>query len=105
MAKSKSFGRDTGLQVRMVGTLFLLGAVYAILIGALFASGASGVVIAVVAGGLFVFQLFASDKLALHVMGARQLSPAQAPQLHAIIDRLCVQADLPKPRVAIAETN
>jgi heat shock protein HtpX len=89
----------------MTLTIFLLGAVYAILIGALFASGASGVVIAVVAGGLFVFQLFASDKLALHVMGAREVSPSQAPQLHALIDRLCVQADLPKPRVAIAETN
>ena len=89
----------------MTLTIFLLGAVYAILIGALFASGANGVVIAVIAGGLFVFQLFASDKLALHVMGAREVSPSQAPQLHALIDRLCVQADLPKPRVAIAETN
>src|SRR3954452_10251936 len=105
MNRRSTFGRDRGLQARMTLTIFLLGAVYAILVGALFASGASGVVIAVVAGGLFVFQLFASDKLALHVMGARQVSPAQAPQLHAIIDRLCVQADLPKPRVAIAETN
>jgi heat shock protein HtpX len=89
----------------MTLTIFLLGAVYAILVGALFASGASGVLIAVIAGGLFVFQLFASDKLALHVMGAKEVSPSQAPQLHAMIDRLCVQADLPKPRVAIAETS
>jgi heat shock protein HtpX len=104
MANPKSFGRDRGLQVRMVGTLFLLGAVYAVLIGALFASGASGVVIAVVAGGLFLMQLFASDKLALHAMGAREVSPQDAPELHAMIERLCIQADLPKPKVAIAET-
>src|SRR3954470_13935369 len=105
MNRRSTFGRDRGLQARMTLTIFLLGAVYAVLVGALFASGASGVLIAVIAGGLFVFQLFASDKLALHVMGAKEVSPSQAPQLHAMIDRLCVQADLPKPRVAIAETS
>ena len=97
MARPTSFGKDTGLQVRMTVTLFLLGAVYAVLIGALFASGASGVTIAVIAGGLFLFQLFASDKLALRAMGAREVSPQEAPELHAMIERLCVQADLPKP--------
>src|SRR6185369_14399037 len=48
--------------------------------------------------------LFASDKLALAAMGARVVTPQEAPQLHAMIDRLCVQADLPKPRVAVANT-
>jgi heat shock protein HtpX len=105
MARRTSFGRDTGLQVRMVTTMFLLGAVYAVLVGALFASGASGVTIAVIAGALFLFQLFASDKLALRAVGAREVSPQQAPQLHAMIERLCVQADLPKPRVAIMDST
>lgn len=105
MARRTSFGRDTGLQVRMVVTIFLLGAVYAVLVGALFASGASGVTIAVIAGALFIFQLFASDKLALRAVGAREVSPQQAPQLHAMIDRLCVQADLPKPKVAMMESQ
>src|SRR3954470_22803591 len=94
-----------GLQTRMLITILLLGAVYVVLMAALFASGASGVTIAVIAGGLFLFQFFASDKLALAAMGARAVTPAEAPQLHAIIDRLCVQADLPKPRVAVAETS
>jgi heat shock protein HtpX len=105
MANPRTFGRDRGLQLRMAGTLFLLGAVYAVLVGALFASGASGVVIAVIAGGLFLAQFFAADKLALHAMGAREVSPQEAPEFHAMIERLCVQADLPKPRVAIAETR
>jgi heat shock protein HtpX len=105
MAKKSSFGRDPGLQFRMVGTLFGLGLLYAILVGALFASGASGVVIAVIAGGLFVAQLFASDKLALHAMGAREVTPQEAPEFHAMIERLCLAADLPKPRVAIAENR
>jgi heat shock protein HtpX len=88
----------------MVTTLFLLGLVYAILIGVLVAAGAGAVTIAVIAGLLFVFQLFTSDKIALLSMGAREVTPAEQPRLHSIIDRLCVQANLPKPRVAVAET-
>jgi heat shock protein HtpX len=88
----------------MVLTLFLLGLVYAVLIGALVAAGAGAVGIAVIAAGLFIVQLFASDKIALFSMGAKEVTPAQAPRLHSIIDRLCVQANLPKPRVAVADT-
>ncbi|HEV3389056.1 MAG TPA: zinc metalloprotease HtpX [Solirubrobacteraceae bacterium] len=101
---SKSFGRDTGLQTRMVFTIFLLGLVYAVLIAVLIAAGAGAVTIAIVAAGLFAVQLFTSDKIALASMGAREVSPQDAPQLHSIIDRLCVQANIPKPRVAIAQT-
>jgi heat shock protein HtpX len=89
----------------MVLTLFLLGAVYAILIGALFAAGASAIVIVIVAGVLFLVQFFTSDKIALASFGAKEVSPAEAPELHAIIERLCIQADLPKPRVAIADSE
>ena len=85
----------------MVLTMFLLGLVYAVLVGALIAAGASGVTIIVVALALFGFQLFASDKIALATMGAHEVSPQEAPELHAIVERLCIQADLPKPRVAI----
>jgi heat shock protein HtpX len=88
----------------MLLTLFLLGLVYAVLIGVLFAAGAGAVTIAVVAGVLFLIQFFTSDKIALLSMGAREVSPAQAPELHAMIERLCIQANLPKPRVAIADT-
>src|SRR5437660_1774703 len=104
MARPNTFGRDRGLQTRMVLTLFLLGLVYAVLVGVLFAAGAGAVLIAIVAGALFLIQFFTSDKIALLSMGAREVSPAQAPALHAIIERLCIQANLPKPRVAIAET-
>jgi heat shock protein HtpX len=100
-----SFGRDTGLQLRMTMTMFLLGLVYAVLVAALLGSGVSGVTVALIAGGMFLFQIFASDKLALRAMGAREVTPAQAPQLHAIVERLCVQADLPKPKVAVADTE
>jgi heat shock protein HtpX len=104
MARKSSFGRDRGLQTRMALTLFLLGLVYAVLIGALIASGIGAALIAVIAGGLFIIQFLTSDKIALFSMGAKEVTPAQAPELHAIVERLCVQADLPKPKVAIAET-
>jgi heat shock protein HtpX len=94
-----------GLQARMLLTIFLLGAVYVVLVTALFYAGASGVTIAVVAAGLFFFQLFAADKIGLRAMGAHEVSPREAPELHAMIERLCVQADIPKPRVAVAQTS
>ena len=105
MPRPTSFGKDTGLQLRMTFTMFLLGLVYVVLIVALLGSGVNGVMVALIAGGLAVFQLFGSDKLALRAMGAREVTPAEAPELHAMIDRLCVQADLPKPKVAVADTR
>jgi heat shock protein HtpX len=105
MPRPTSFGKDTGLQVRMAVTIFLLGVVYVVLVVTLLAVGASGITVAIIAGGLAALNLFASDKLALAAMGARVVSPQEAPQLHAMVERLCVQADLPKPKVAVANTR
>src|SRR3954470_3683710 len=100
-----SFGRDWGLQSRMLITLFLLGLLYVAFVGALFAAGASAVTILVFAAALALGQLFFSDKLALAAMGAKEVSPEEAPGLHAMIERLCLNADLPKPRIAVADTD
>jgi heat shock protein HtpX len=105
MPRPTSFGKDTGLQVRMTLTLFLLGLLYVGFVVALIGSGVNGATVAIIAGGFAAIQLFASDKLALASMGARTVSPQQAPQLHALIERLCVQADLPKPRIAVINTR
>lgn len=105
MAKRRSnFGKDSGLQARMLMTMFLLGLVYAVLIGALFAAGAGAAFIVVIAGFLLVMQLFTSDKIALATLGAKEVTPEEQPELHGIIERLCVQADLPKPRVFVMNT-
>jgi heat shock protein HtpX len=103
--RRSSFGKDTGLQTRMLLTLFLLGLVYAVFIGVLVAVGAGAGIIVIVAVVLLVAQLFASDKIALATLGAKEVSPAEAPELHGIIERLCVQANLPKPRVCVMETS
>jgi heat shock protein HtpX len=105
MARPAQFGKDTGLQVRMLTTLFLLGLVYVVFAGVIFAAGGSAVAIALFAAVLFAVQFFASDKIALRAMGAREVSPAEAPELHAMIERLCIQADIPKPRIAVAQTE
>ncbi len=103
--RRSSFGKDTGLQARMLLTMFLLGLVYVVFVGALFAAGAAAGLIVAVAVVLLLVQLFGSDKIAMATMGVREVSPAQEPELHGIIERLCVQADLPKPRVCVMETS
>jgi heat shock protein HtpX len=100
-----SFGRDRGLQARMLLTMFLLGLLYVALIAALLAAGTGAVTMLVIVGGMALAQLFLSDKIALRAMGAHEVSPSEAPGLHALVERLCVQADLPKPRIAIADTH
>src|SRR5437763_3386148 len=104
MARPAQFGKDTGLQIRMLTTMFLLGLVYVVFAGVIFAAGGGAVAIALFAAVMLSVQFFASDKLALRAMGAKEVSPAEAPELHAMIERLCVQADLPKPRIAVADT-
>jgi heat shock protein HtpX len=106
MASQKAiFPRDTGLQLRMLLTLFLLGLLYVGFVGALFAAGAQAVIILVIVGALSLSQLFLSDKIALTAMGAKEVTPEQAPGLHSMIERLCIQADLPKPKIAVADTH
>jgi heat shock protein HtpX len=107
------YAPDRGLQARMGLTMFLLGLVFVALVTALvfvllaFKVGAGAIIFfAVILGGVLTFgSLFWSDKVALRASGAQEVSPAQAPQLHGVVDRLCALADMPKPRVAIAQTD
>ncbi len=89
----------------MVLTMFLLGLLYVVFVGVLFAVGAGAGIIIVIAVVLLLLQLFASDKIALATMGVKEVSPEEEPELHAIVERLCVQADLPKPKVCVMETS
>jgi heat shock protein HtpX len=89
----------------MFGTMFGLGLMYVILIGVLVFFLKSAVLAIVIAGGLLFFQWYFSDTIAMRSMRAVEVTSEQAPQLHALIDRLCAMADMPKPRVAIADTD
>lgn len=99
------FRPDSGLTRRMVLTMFLLGLLYVVFVAVLIAAGARAVVVLVIAAGFLLVQYFFSDKIALYAMGGREVSPQEAPQLHAVIDRLSALADMPKPRVAVADSD
>jgi len=89
----------------MLLTIVLLGLLYVALVAVLVSAGVGATVMLVVVAGLALSQLFLSDKLALRAMGAHEVSPSEAPGLHALVERLCVQADLPKPKIAISDID
>jgi heat shock protein HtpX len=115
MAARTRYAPDRGLTARMTATMFLLGLVFvgfiAAIIGIGAATHASDAVIVlfalVLGGGFAIGSLFYSDKIALSTAGAREVKPNDGPlasNLHGIVDRVCALADMPKPRVAIANT-
>jgi len=89
----------------MVLTMVLLAVLYVVLIGAIALAGFGWVFGVIIGLGVLWAQWYFSDKIALSAMRARQVSPAEEPELHAMIDRLCALADMPKPKVAVADTD
>jgi heat shock protein HtpX len=107
MARRRStLDRDRGLLARMTGCVFLLGLLYVILFVVLLQGlGVALPFVIAIAGGLLVVQYWTSDKIALASAHARIVTESEAPELHAIIQRLCLTAGLPMPRVAIVPTD
>ncbi|MFD4585874.1 zinc metalloprotease HtpX [Streptomyces sp. NPDC058434] len=103
---SSRYAADRGLTTRMVTTMFLIGLLYVVLVGALLAVlRDSWLLVLVIAGSLFIAQFWFSDRIAAYSMGAREVTPEQAPELHGAVDRVCALADMPKPRVAVADSD
>ncbi len=104
--KRKAYGRDRGLSTRMFATMFLLGALYVaffVVLVNLFQVGLGFALLLM--GGLAFIQYYTSDKIALASSGAKVVTSDQAPELHAMVERLCAMADLPKPKVAVIPTD
>ncbi len=104
MARNR-YAPDRGLTARMGGTMFILGLLYVALMAVLIYAGMNAFFVLLIAGGSAWAQWYFSDRVALFSMSARVVTPEQAPQLHALVDRLCAMADMPKPAVAIADTD
>ena len=102
MARSR-YLPDRGLTARMGFTMFLLGLLFVVL-GAVLVYYFRGLGLVLIIGFLLA-QWFFSDRVALYSMGGKEVSPQEAPELHAMIDRLCALADMPKPKVAIADSD
>src|SRR6266496_710324 len=104
--KRRSYGRDAGLSLRMVLTTSLLGLLYVVFAVVLFQVLSVGLIpMILIVVAIAFFQFFTSDKLALAASGAKVVSPEEAPELHEMVERLCAMADLPKPRVAVIDTD
>jgi heat shock protein HtpX len=100
------FIKDTGLTTRMTLVMFLLGGLFVAIVVALMSwQPTYAPIIGVIALGIAFFQWWSSDTVAMRAMRAREVTPQEAPELHGMIDRLCQLADMPKPRVAIADTD
>jgi heat shock protein HtpX len=103
--KRKAYGRDAGLSARMLLSGVLLGLLYVVFAVVLFQVLNVGLVpMVVIIGALAFFQYYTSDKIALAASGAKVVTADQAPELHAMVERLCAMADLPKPRIAVIDT-
>jgi len=105
MARTRFIG-DSGLTVRMTTVMFLLGALFVALIAVLMYvfPPQYAPIIGVIGLGIAWFQWWTSDSVAMRAMRAREVTPEEAPELHGMIDRLCAMADMPKPRVGVADT-
>jgi heat shock protein HtpX len=102
----KKWYRDYGLQARMMLTMFLLAALYFFFLIVLSSYGGVGTYGLIVFAGFFLLiQFFLSDKLVLWSMGGRIVTEQEEPRLHETISRLCAIADLPKPKIAIVQSN
>src|SRR5438270_4464501 len=104
--KRKAYGRDAGLTLRMLVTGGLLGLLYVVFAVVLFNVLNVGLVpMLLIVIGIAFFQYYTSDKLALAASGAKIVSQEEAPELHAMVERLCALADLPKPQIAVVDTD
>ena len=104
--KRKAYGRDAGLSIRMLLTSGMLGLLYVVFAVVLISVLDVGIVAMIaIVGALAFVQYFTSDKLALKASGAKIVGPEEAPELHGMVERLCAMADLPKPKVAIIDTD
>ena len=96
---------DRGLEVRMLLTMGLLAVLYLGFLAILLSMGVSQMVIILFMGGFMFLQYFYSDKLILRSMGAKIVTESEEPQLHQIVSRLCANADLPMPKIAVVKTS
>jgi len=101
---SSRFVKDTGLTVRMTTVMFLLGALFVALVALLMVKFSSVAILIGLAGiGIAWWQWYSSDTLVMRAMRAREVTPEEQPELHGMIDRLCALADMPKPKVGVAD--
>ncbi|MER5376461.1 zinc metalloprotease HtpX [Streptomyces sp. NPDC002553] len=105
MQMRSRFQGDRGLTVRMTVTMFLLGLLYVAFVAALIVLLKSWLLVVVLIAAMFVAQFWFSDRIAMFAMRGRVVEREEYPELHAVVDRLCAMAGMPKPVVAVSEMD
>ena len=100
----KRWKSDRGLEARMLLTMFLLAAVYLAFLAVLLSMGVSRIIVVLFMGGFMFLQYFFSDKMILSSMGAKPVSESEEPRIHDMVRRLCQNANLPMPKIAMVKT-
>jgi len=100
----KRWKSDRGLEARMMLTMFLLAAVYLAFLAVLLSMGVRPIIVVLFMGGFMFLQYFFSDKMILSSMGAKPVSESEEPRIHDMVRRLCQNADLPMPKIAVVKT-
>ncbi|MEU0024206.1 zinc metalloprotease HtpX [Streptomyces sp. NPDC006335] len=96
------FRSDRRLTVRMTVTMFLLGLLYVAFVAVLIVLLKSWLMVVGLIALMFVAQFWFSDKIAMFAMRGRVVGREEYPELHAVVDRLCAIADMPKPVIAVS---
>jgi heat shock protein HtpX len=96
--------RNWGLTARVWLTGLLLLLLYLVFMTVLLAFGVGTWAIILLAVGMGLFQYFFSDKMVLWSTGARVIEGDEYPELHLMVEKLCREADLPLPKIAIMQS-
>jgi heat shock protein HtpX len=97
--------RDTGLTIRMIFSFAILTLLYLVFLSVLSYLGIGYIPIIIIASAMILAQWYFSDKIVLWSSGAKVVSKEQEPELHELIERIVARNNLPKPRIAVIETN
>lgn len=96
---------DSGLRARMVLSFVILGILYVIFLSILHYLGVGYIPLAIIASIMILAQWYLSDKIVLWSSGAKIISREEYPKLHEIVERLSSNNGLPKPKVAMVNSN
>lgn len=90
-----------------VKTVFLFSLLTALLVGVGWLIGGMGgmIIFLVLAGVMNFVGFWFSDKLALRMSGAREVTPQEEPRLHRLVEALTGEAGMPKPKVYLIQKD
>ena len=97
--------RDNGLTIRMILSFAILALLYAVFLSVLAYVGLGIIPITIIAFLMLLAQWYFSDKIVLWSSGAKVVTRDQFPKLHDMVERIVARNNLPKPKIAVINTN